>query len=313
MRRFLTPLLLVAALVAAGTVTAVPAVGAATDDLTSLTITGNVGEKPTVAVTEPVKVKSTTREVVSTGSGEKAVKGNKVTFDYVIVNGRTGDELESSFGIQPVSLVLDKTRAQPVIVENLLGTPIGSRVVIAIAPKEGFAKSAASNPASTVKKNDTLLFVVDLAAASTPLAKATGEPVAPVDGLPTVKLAKSGKPTIKVPKADAPSSLVVQPLITGAGPVVEAGQNLTVHYRGVIWDSGKTFDSSWSRGDPAEFPIGNSSVIAGWDEGLVGQTVGSQVLLVIPPDKGYGSEGAPDAGIKGTDTLVFVVDILDAS
>ena len=81
----------------------------------------------------------------------------------------------------------------------------------------------------------------------------------------------------------------------------------------MIWDSGKTFDSSWARGTPAEFVIGTGNVIAGWDEGLVGQTVGSQVLLVIPPDKGYGSAGQADVGIKGTDTLVFVVDILDAS
>ena len=57
--------------------------------------------------------------------------------------------------------------------------------------------------------------------------------------------------------------------------------------------------------------IGKGQVIPGWDEGLVGQTVGSQVLLVVPPDKGYGA-GSASAGIKGTDTLVFVVDILDA-
>jgi peptidylprolyl isomerase len=53
-------------------------------------------------------------------------------------------------------------------------------------------------------------------------------------------------------------------------------------------------------------------VIAGWDKGLVGQTVGSQILLVVPPDEGYGSAGRKEAGIRGTDTLVFVVDILDA-
>jgi peptidylprolyl isomerase len=85
-----------------------------------------------------------------------------------------------------------------------------------------------------------------------------------------------------------------------------------VHYTGVIWDSGKTFDSSWDRGAPVDFAIGQGQVIAGWDAGLVGQTVGSQVLLVIPPDQGYGERGQPDAGISGTDTLVFVVDILDA-
>ena len=54
-------------------------------------------------------------------------------------------------------------------------------------------------------------------------------------------------------------------------------------------------------------------MIPAWDEGLVGQTVGSQVLLVVPPDKGYGADGNPDIGVKGTDTMVFVVDILDAT
>ncbi len=103
-----------------------------------------------------------------------------------------------------------------------------------------------------------------------------------------------------------------QVLIKGTGPVVAAGQTITVHYTGVIWASGKQFDSSWDRGQPIDFQIGVGKVIAGWDEGLVGQTVGSQVLLVIPPDKGYGSAGQSSAGISGTDTLVFVVDILDA-
>ena len=54
-------------------------------------------------------------------------------------------------------------------------------------------------------------------------------------------------------------------------------------------------------------------MIPGFDEGLIGQTVGSRVVLVIPPDKGYGAEGNSQAGISGTDTLVFVVDILAAS
>ena len=105
--------------------------------------------------------------------------------------------------------------------------------------------------------------------------------------------------------------LVTQALIKGAGPAVTAGQTITVQYTSVKWD-GKQFDSSWDRGQPIDTPIGTGSVIAGWDEGLVGQTVGSQVLLVVPPDKGYGTSGSSDGKVKGTDTLVFVVDILDA-
>ena len=84
-------------------------------------------------------------------------------------------------------------------------------------------------------------------------------------------------------------------------------------YVGVIAASGKEFDSSWSRSQPASFQIGAGAVIPGWDEGLVGQTEGSRVLMVIPPAKGYGAAGNAGAGISGTDTLIFVVDVLAVS
>jgi peptidylprolyl isomerase len=307
-RRFFLPILLLSAL-AAG-VLAAPSATAATDDLAAITVTGNVGEKPTVAVTKPVAVQSTKSETLTKGTGAKALKGSTVTLDYVFVNGRTGAELETSYGAGSVSLPLDTTTV-PTIVNGLLGERVGSRVVIAIAPEDGMAKSMASG---AIKKTDTLLFVADIKSAMVPMKRATGAVVAPLDGLPTVKLAKSGAPTISVPKqVDAPTTLVAQPLITGTGPVVQAGQTVTVHYTGVVWSTGKVFDSSWKANAPAQFSIGTASVIAGWDEGLVGQTVGSQVLLVIPPDKGYGAEGQASAGIKGTDTLVFVVDILAAA
>ena len=312
MRRLLVPCVLVLALagvVAAPTASAAPA---STSDLTTLTITGDVGQKPTVAVTKPISVTTTKATTLVKGTGEKAVKGSTILLDFVFVNGRTGEELETSYGTASQSIALDKKKTQAVFVDKLVGTHVGDRVVIAIAPKEGFTKSAKKNGAA-VKLSDTVLFVADIHSTHTALKRATGAAVAAVDGQPTVKLAANGAPTITVPKTDAPTSLVVQPLITGTGPVVQSGQTVTVHYTGVIWTSGKTFDSSWKRGATFSTPIGQGSVIAGWDEGLVGQTVGSQVLLVIPPDKGYGATGSTDGSIKGTDTLVFVVDILDAT
>ena len=72
------------------------------------------------------------------------------------------------------------------------------------------------------------------------------------------------------------------------------------------------FDSSWETGAPATFGIGNGAVIVGWDEGLVGRTIGSQILLVVPPDKGYGDQGSGETIPPGA-TLVFVIDILDAT
>jgi len=288
---------------------AVAAPAGATDKFDAVTVTGAAGERPVITVNAPFGVKTSTVDVVNPGKGVKASKGSTITFDYVLVNGRTGEEIETSFGSEPVSLVLDPKQAEPTLVKSLIGTPTGSRVLVAVAPKDGLAKAASSND-PTIQKDDTLLFLFDVRQS---LKRAEGAAVAPVAGLPTVKLAKNGAPTITMPKGDPPTNLVAQPLIKGTGPVVTAGQKINVQYTGALWRDGKVFDSSWKRGESITFPIGTGGVIAGWDEGLVGQTVGSQVLLVVPPDKGYGADGQPAAGIKGTDTMVFVVDILGAA
>lgn len=117
-------------------------------------------------------------------------------------------------------------------------------------------------------------------------------------------------PEVELPGGDPPGDLVVETVVEGEGEPVESGDLLLADYTGLLWDGGEEFDSSWSRGEPAAFGIGVGQVIPGWDQGLVGQAVGSRVLLVIPPELGYGEEGSP-GGIPGGATLVFVVDIRD--
>ena len=117
------------------------------------------------------------------------------------------------------------------------------------------------------------------------------------------------KPTLTFPDGGAPADLAVTVLEQGDGATVEAGDDLEVHYLGQTW-GGRIFDNSYDRGSSISFPIGVGAVIGGWDDGLVGQQVGSRVLLSIPPHLGYGERGNPAAGIRGTDTLVFVVDIV---
>jgi peptidylprolyl isomerase len=306
-RRFVVLLLVVTAAFVASIGVAVAAVPT---PLAPVTVSGDVAAKPTVTFKKPFALKKTANQVVTAGVGAPLAKGQTITFDYVLVDGRTGKELETSYGNTPGSMTLDAGKTAKQLVNSLVGTNLGGRVVVAIAPKDGLAKRLKSK---TVKTTDTLLFVIDPKTVRTPLPKATGDAVAPVAGLPTVAVAADGKPTITIPQGvTAPTTLVSQVLIKGAGPVVAAGQTINVHYTGVIWGSGKQFDSSWDRASSVNFVIGKSQVIAGWDEGLVGQTVGSQVLLVVPPDKGYGTAGQSTAGISGTDTLVFVVDILDS-
>lgn len=127
--------------------------------------------------------------------------------------------------------------------------------------------------------------------------------------LPTATGSFGDKPVLTFPEGDIPGELEVEVLERGSGDIVEAGDNLTVNYLGQTW-GGQVFDNSYDRGSSIAFPIGVGAVIGGWDQGLVGQQVGSRVLLSIPPHHGYGSRGVPQAGIGGEDTLVFVVDIV---
>ncbi len=117
------------------------------------------------------------------------------------------------------------------------------------------------------------------------------------------------KPILKFLDAQPPAELVVEVLQKGGGPEIAKGDMISCHYLGQVWN-GSVFDNSYDRGETLDFPIGVGMVIAGWDQGLVGQTIGSRVVLSIPPHLGYGEAGVPAAGIQGGDTLVFVTDIV---
>jgi peptidylprolyl isomerase len=291
--------------------TSTSSTSAAAASLDTITVTGNFGEAPKVTFPQPFSTGETTRKVLSEGDGEVLAEGATAIVDYSMVNGRDGKEFESSFGQRPAPVVLDSAHMIPGVVKGLLGVKVGSRTLVALAPDDAF-KPAGGVEQAGVQADDTVLLVVDVKEVRHPMPRAAGTPVAPLPGQPTVTLDGNGKPTITLPEGAPPTALVAQPLIQGNGPPVAAGQTIVAHYTGIIWPGGKQFDSSWDRNEPATFAVGAGRVIAGWDEGLVGQNVGSQVLLVVPPDKGYGSAGQSDAGITGTDTLVFVVDILDA-
>ncbi|MCX4638116.1 hypothetical protein HEP86_09170 [Streptomyces sp. RPA4-5] len=123
---------------------------------------------------------------------------------------------------------------------------------------------------------------------------------------PKVSGQADAKPKVEKGQGTAPKKLQVKVLKEGDGPAVKKGDALNANYLGQTWE-GKAFDNSWDRGAPATFEIGSGKVIKGWDEGLVGQKLGSRVELVIPPDKGYGAQA--QQSIPANSTLVFVVDL----
>ncbi len=309
MRRSL--LVLVSCVLACSTLLVSPAVAAGGDKLADVKVAADTSAERVLTFDTPFRAERSSSRVVAPGTGEKVAKGMTVVFNYTLADGRTGAVLESTFGKAAQSVTLVKKNTLAPVYDGLVGRTVGSRVLVAVGTEHSKPVYAALKASMPVKRNDTYLFFFEILSVRRPLERATGTPVTPRADVPRVTLAANGEPSLATPPGPAPSGLVVQPLIQGSGPAVVAGQTIAVHYSGWIW-GGKQFDSSWQRGQPIEFKIGVKAVIVGWDEGLVGVPVGSQVLLSIPPDKGYGAGGNSGAGISGTDTLVFVVDVLDA-
>jgi peptidylprolyl isomerase len=122
----------------------------------------------------------------------------------------------------------------------------------------------------------------------------------------------SKKPVVTVPNSPAPTKLIIKDLVKGTGPAAKVGQTVTVNYVGVLYKTGKEFDSSWSRGQPTSFPLANGGLIAGWVQGIPGMKVGGRRELIIPSNLAYGKKGSGST-IPPNAPLVFVVDLLSVS
>ncbi|MCW2600282.1 MAG: peptidylprolyl isomerase FKBP-type [Frankiales bacterium] len=155
----------------------------------------------------------------------------------------------------------------------------------------------------------TAVLVLPLLAAG--LLSGCGASANKASALPTVKGSYGSKPTFAFPSKTPPKTLMSKVLRQGTGPVVGKGDLLVADYLGQVW-GGAVFDNSYDRKAAAGFAIGVGKVIPGWDSVLVGVKAGSRVIMSIPPAQGYGTAGNTQAGIKGTDTLVFVVDVVSS-
>jgi peptidylprolyl isomerase len=246
------------------------------------------------------------------GGGTPLASTNAFLGNYVVYvwSGSTHKLALSTYTATPQLL---SGTLLPGLETALKGKKMGSRVLAVLPPKYGYG--ATGNSQAGITGTDTLVFVVDMIKDYAATASASGTHISDGGGsLPTVTATTGKAPTVTVPKTAPPSKLVVRTLIKGSGPPVAKGQELVAQYVGLNWRTRTAFDSSWSRNAPTGLGIDVSSspIIPGLDTGLIGVPVGSRVMVVIPPKDGYGSAGQAQAGIKGTDTLVFVVDVLDA-
>ncbi|OUC90911.1 FKBP-type peptidyl-prolyl cis-trans isomerase [Streptosporangium minutum] len=270
-------------------------------------VLGDFGVKPKVVFPdgEPAGDLRVREQMVGTGS---VIKGDDLVVAHYTAHVWDGEDnrlLASSFNQgAPAAFPLGHSIAG--VGKALRGHRVGSRVVAAIPPGEGYGP----NPPGGMTADDELFYVVDVLGAFPPDAAARGRGGGGT--LAGVKVAggPGERPVLTLPRERPPARLRSKVLIRGAGPRTQAGQLLVTQYEGRIWGSGASADSTWEAGQPKAFQIGNGSVIPGWDKALVGVPVGSRVAVVVPPGLGYG-KGLPPL-IKPTDTLVFVVDVLAA-
>lgn len=309
MRRLivLAPLLVLSQLVAGCSGT-----GAADE----IVVRGSFGKQPGVTIP---KIKPDGRldsTVLHEGTGRTVANGDLVVAHYIgyAWQGTESRRVDNSYTRgRPASFPLGARGVIPALAKTLPGKKSGSRVLVVAPPSEGYGAAGFSR--LRVTGTDTLVFVIDLVAAYPNTAGARGRPKTPAGkGLPAVAPATPGRPPqVTIPDDGPPARPVAETVIEGTGAPVRAGQLVVFHSQGRIWRNGEVFESSWERrGRPDSVIAGARQMIPGWENAVVGRRVGSRVLAVVPPKYGYGSRGLDQAKIKGSDTLVFVIDIVAA-
>ena len=274
-------------------------------------VTGKSGSAPTVNFPTPLKTKTTQRSEILPGNGAGLVAGQQVKIELSVYNGTSGTVInESKYDASSATTFVLNDKTIKGLAEGLQCALVGSRVAVVVSPDDAFGPQG-GNAQIGVGKDDSLVFVIDVVKSYLPRANGTDQPVA--NGLPGVVLAADGTPGITVPSGAAPKKQQIGVLKKGSGPKVAEGDTVTVHYTGVLWSEKTVFDSSWAKGGPVQFLAADGSkiqggIIPGFAKALIGQTVGSQVVTVIPPDQGYGDTA--QASIPGGSTLIFVADIL---
>ena len=289
--------------------------GNATGPLSSVKIDrGEDGAAPKVDFDKPLSADEPTLSRINDGDGDEVTEGQTAMVRLAIVNPEDGSVTQETYTAESAEgIAVDDSLKQgnSQMYDALLGAPVGSDFAYYIPADE-----------ETGRETNFIVFTVedsvDTVSTLTPdEAKArndegtllmSGKDVDALadDGkLPEVTFGEDGKPSVTIPEGAAePDKLVVKVLEEGDGTVLESSGTVVADYLGVGLRDGATFDSSYDRGEAAEFPLAN--VIPGWTYGLAGQKAGSKVLLVVPSDLAYGD---PAAGSSPSGPLVFVVDI----
>lgn len=278
--------------------------GDAGTGLAEVEVSGDLGETPEVTWPDDYTAGSAESETLIEGDGPEIAADGTALVHYWIGNGYDQSEAISTYTALPEVLDLTDTELPEALTDPVVGATVGSRIVTSLDAEELFGP--VGQPAYGISNKDPLLLVTDVLGPyeiDEPYEE-QGTGFAPdlvlgEDGDPTaMRFAGRPRPTGK---------LQVQTLVEGDGEALKASDVVMVDYLGSVYAKPKPFDTSFGA-DPLVQSL--SGLVEGWQQALVGKTVGSRVVLAIPPRLGYGAEGNEGAGIKGTDTIYFLIDIL---
>lgn len=270
------------------------------NQIAGVTATGKLGEKPTISFKTPMTVSDGSYVVLQEGDGDVIQDGDRVCAQGIALNVKDGTELMDTWtkNTPDCSLVVSSSKLSSTYYDQIKGAKLNTTIGFGVNDQNTSGYS--------------YIMAMTFVSKSKDLEKATGEEVTDVPAnLPKVTRDKDGKPSVDMNGQGSVDKLVTQTLIKGSGKTLTDSDTAVVKYTGWL-TNGKQFDSSWDKNTTFDADLSASGqIISGWKQGLIGQTVGSQVLLVIPPDQGYGADGSGDT-IPGNSTLVFVIDILAA-
>jgi len=254
-------------------------------------VSGDFGKTAKATFDEPLKATSIERTVVTKGTGVTPKKGQTVN---AVVTAYLGTG--KSLGTQPLKLAVGSGSIPASFRAGVECLPVGSRVVVTDSATDIYGSEG--NTSAGIKATDSMVIVTDVVSIVKPLK------LAKWTNAPAVTFAKSGKPKVTLPKTAAPKQLLLKVLKQGKGAVVKSGDQVTVDYQGTSWNTKKIFDQSYGRGAAT---FGTDQVVEGFGAALVGQKVGTTLIVSIPPKYAYGEKGSGQQ-LSGQ-TLVFVIKI----
>lgn len=271
-----------------------------------ITVSGSGDDAPTVEVDTPMNVTGTQFTTLSAGSGTPIVSDDQlVVLDARLLDATTGEIVGStrySGDLSAVYPVSTFTQSFPGLHDALQCATAGARIVAALPPSAVDAQAAQS---LGMGADDSMVAVLDVRKVY--LSRADGaDQYNAGTGLPSVVRAPNGRPGVIVPDGAPPQSLTVQVLKKGDGDAVAADAAVRIHYTGVVWSTRKVFGTTWDS-EPESVSL-SAATLPGLGQALAGQTVGSQVMVVVPPD--VADAAATTTGAPTGSTLIFVVDIL---